>query len=242
MIRKSTNDLTIRPKMSSSVVMSITVVGLFVFFACLYFAYNQGVKSGHSRFDSDQASLTQLREELAGLKVDADKAQENLIFAQRQQQIQSEAYKQMSQAYANSEQKNAVLGSRLDFYRSIISPEDGQSGPAIQGVRHEFVDGQLSFDVTLVQAINHSTQIRGNLVVTLFENDVATGRWPESSPRSVSYQYFQQISGTIGKNTLSNDAKLKVVFEVQGGEILERWYTIAPSDTTTTSATSSNES
>lgn len=230
MLRRSTNDLSIRPKMSSSAVMSLIVGALFVFFASLYFAYNQGVKNGHARFENDQASLTQLNEELARLKLDLSKADESLIFAQRQKQIQEEAYKQINKAYANSEQKNAVLGSRLDFYRSIISPEDGQTGPAIQALTHVFDAGNLSFDITLVQAIKHKHQVRGNLVVTLYENDAATGRWPANSPRSVNYQYFQQVSGVISKTALTDDAKIKVELELQDGKKLERWFKLAPSN------------
>lgn len=209
--------------------MVLTVGGLFAFFTCLYFAYDQGVKSGHDGYADDQNALAQLRSELAELKLGADKSQEALILAQRQQQIQEEAYKQMSLAYANSEQKNAVLGSRLDFYRSIISPEDGETGPSIQALEHDFSPGQLSFNITLVQAIRHKEQVRGNLVVTLFENEEAIGRWPTNSPRSVSYQYFQQVSGTIDRTSLADNAKLKVELELQGGEKLERWFQVGAS-------------
>ncbi len=232
MIRKSTNDLSIRPKMSTTVLMSLVVGGFFLIFAGLYFAFNQGVANGHSRLAVDQVKIDQLNGELAQAKTDLEKAREGLIFAQRQQQIQEEAYKQINKAYANSEQKNAVLGSRLDFYRSIISPEDGQSGPAIQGSEHVYAEGQLSFDITLVQAIKHKHQVRGNLVVTLYENDQPTGRWPSSSPRSVSYQYFQQVSGKINKTTLTDNAKIKVELVLQDGEKLERWFNVAASKAT----------
>ncbi len=227
MIRRPTNDLSIKPKMSSNIIMVSVVLGLLVLFCGLYFTYNQGVEKGHSRFESDQQIIDQLNAELAQIKLDLTKAQESLTFAQRQQQIQEEAYKQITKAYANSEQKNAVLGSRLDFYRSIISPESGQRGPAIQDVKFNFSQGELNFDVTLVQAIKHSHQVRGNLIVTLYENDSATGRWPANSPRSVSYQYFQQVSGSIPKGDLTENAKLKVEFEVQEGETLVQWVNVA---------------
>lgn len=207
--------------------MAIFVVVALFFFICMYFAYNQGVKQGHSRFESDQAQLEQLNADLAQIKLDFSKAQESLIFTQRQQQIQEEAYKQITKAYSNSEEKNAVLGSRLDFYRSIISPEDGQSGPAIQDLAHDFQAGELSFDITLVQAIKHKHQVRGSLTVTLYENDTATGRWPENTSRSVSYQYFHKVSGAISKSTLTDNAKLKVDLELQEGETLTRWFNVA---------------
>jgi len=227
MIRNATNDLTIKPKMSTSVLMGLIVGGLFVFFASLYMAYSQGVETGHEQFERDQGQLSTLRDRLSSVELDLDKAQEALIFAQRQKQIQEEAYKQLNLAYGNSEQKNAVLGARLDFYRSIISPEDGQSGPAIQSVTHSYESGQLGFDITLVQAISHKKQVRGNVKVSLYENDLVTERWPNSSSRSVSYQYFQQVSGVINKENLAENAKLKVELKLQGGETLEKWVNIS---------------
>jgi hypothetical protein len=226
MIRKSTNALTIKPKMSRNTLMISTIIGVFSVLALVYFVYGQGMRSGHDRFEQDQAMIVQLSDNIASLRTELSVSQEGLIFSKRQQQIQEEAYKQMNKAYANSEQKNSVLGSRLDFYRSIISPEDGQSGPAIQELNHAYDQGKLSFDITLVQAIKHKHQVRGNLKVTLFENDVATAEWPRSSDRSVSYQYFAQISGSIEKTVIAENAKVKVELHLQDGAILERWFNV----------------
>lgn len=226
MIRNQTNQLTIRPKMSSSVVMAIVVSTLLGFFVVAYFSYSFGVKEGYSELENDKLLTTQLSQSAGELRTDLEKTQKELIFAQRQQQIQEEAYKQLSKAYSNSEEKNSVLGSRLDFYRSIISPEDGQTGPAIQSFEHLYSEGQLSFDVTLVQAIKHKHQVRGTLRVTLYENDKAIAQWPLSSVRSISYQYFQQVSGSIESKKPSNGAKIKVELNLQDGDKLERWFVI----------------
>lgn len=225
MIRKPTNDLTIRPKVARSVVMTVTVVSLFLFFVAMYLAYQQGVKAGHAQYSEDQHLIGQMRDNLQEMKTRATAAEENLVFAQRQLQIQEEAYRQITKAYANSEQKNSVLGSRLDFYRSIISPEDGKSGPAIQNLTYSFADQRLSFDVTLVQAIKHKHQVRGNLKITLYESDKAVAQWPVASHRSISYQYFQQVSGSIEHpGELTDQAKLKVELDLQDGEPLVRWF------------------
>lgn len=226
MIRKSTNDLSIKPKMSRNSFMALLLGGVFVLFAVIYFVHGHGVRSGHDRFEQDQATIAQLNRTIEGLRTELSVSQEGLIFSKRQQQIQEEAYKQMSKAYSNSEQKNSVLGSRLDFYRSIISPEDGQSGPAIQELKHAYNQGKLSFDITLVQAIKHKHQVRGNLKVILYENDVVTAQWPLSSERSVSYQYFKQISGSIDKQVIAENAKVKVELNLQDGSTLERWFNV----------------
>ena len=207
--------------------MAILVGGAFAIIVALYLAYSRGVEIGHARLDEDAQSISRLNETIAELKEQITVAKQGLTFSQRQQQIQEEAYNQMSKAYSNSEQKNRVLGSRLDFYRSIISPEDGQSGPSIQDLEPSYNDDVLSFDVTLVQAIKHKHQVQGSLKIVLFENDIATGQWPSSSTRSVNFQYFEQISGSIERPNLSQDAKLHVELTVQGGDTLERWFELA---------------
>jgi len=206
--------------------MALVIGALFVFIASCYFAYGQGIRSGHAKYEDDQALIGQLDSSIGQLKSELADAREKLIFSQRQQQIQEEAYKQINKAYANSEQKNSVLGSRLDFYRSIISPEDGRSGPAIQDLIYDYSDGALSFDITLVQAIKHKHQVRGNLKVTLYDGDNALAQWPVSSSRSVNYQYFQQVSGSVEKSQLAGTEKIKVELELQGGERLERWFSL----------------
>ena len=226
MIRNQTNELTIRPKMSSSVVMATIVGGLLALIVVAYLSYSAGKDKGYGELGSDRLLVQELNKTVDSLRADLSKTKETLTFAQRQQQIQEEAYKQLSKAYSNSEEKNSVLGSRLDFYRSIISPEDGQTGPGIQSVDSVYQDGVLNFDITLVQAIKHKHQVRGSLRAILYQNEEATVQWPLSNSRSVNYQYFQQISGSFEVPKLSDDAKVKVELTLQGGDKIEEWFPV----------------
>ena len=240
MIRNSTNDLSIRPKMSRKARMAIILGSILAVVASLYFAYYSGIKSGNKMLDRDATMIDKLQGTITGLKDDLSKAEEDKIFAQRQKQIQEEAYKQISKAYSNSEQKNRILGSRLDFYRSIISPENEQSGPAIQSLEHRFEEGTLSFDVTLVQAIKHKTEVRGRLRVVLYDNDAIVGQWPLSSSRSINYQYFERISGSIDVSDLAESAKIKVELDLSGDEKLERWFPISTAESNAVSSVEVN--
>lgn len=227
MIRNQVNELTIRPKMSSSMVMGVVVAILLALIVVAYFSYAAGKDQGYGDLGSDKVLITELNETVGELRTDLAETQQALTFAQRQQQIQEEAYKQLSKAYSNSEEKNSVLGSRLDFYRSIISPEDGQTGPAIQTVDSVYQDGVLSFDITLVQAIKHKNQIRGTLRASLYQNDELMVQWPLSSARSINYQYFQQVSGSFESAVLSKDAKVKVELTLQSGDKIEGWFPVS---------------
>lgn len=227
MIRKSTNELSIKPKMSSKSRMALLGGGLLAVLGALAAAYHIGVNQGHQRIDQDQALIGQLNSTVTDLRNKLAAAEQNLIIAQRHQQIQEEAYNQINSAYAGAEEKNRYLGSRLDFYRSIISPENGQSGPSIQAVSAKTSADKLDFDITLVQAIKHKHQVMGSLKVILMEGEQVIGEWPQNSTRSVNFQYFQQISGAIETAKLPESAKLQVSLKLKDGDVLQSDYLVA---------------
>ena len=228
MIRRSTNELSIKPKMARSTKIKLCVVAAALLAAALYGAYWYGIYSSDSGFKADKLSLESLRAEIVNLELKLKKAEDDLIFAERQKQIQEEAFKQISAAYANSERKNRELVSNLDFYRSIISPENNQSGAAIQKLEHSLTEGQVSFDVTLVQAIKHKSQIRGQLRVQAYLEDELVGQWPSASGRSVSYQYFTRVSGAIDSDKILPESeekmRLLVTLDRADGDPLTRWF------------------
>lgn len=231
MIRRSTNELSIRPKMARRTKLQIIFASFFGLAAALYGSYWFGLYSANAQYGSDRAQTQVLRKEIAALNEQLRSAQDDLIYAERQKQIQEEAYKQISLAYANSEQKNQVLGSTLDFYRSIISPEDNQTGPAIHALEHTIQAGRIGFNVTLVQAIKHKLQIRGQLRVQAYLDEDLIGQWPGAIGRSVSYQYFTRISGAIDAQKISpeNESRIRltVTLERPNGESLSRTFALS---------------
>ncbi len=227
MLRKSTNQISIKPKLSPEIRLAIVIAASIVLAVSLYFTYNAGINAGNQQLSEDQEMIDRLNESILTLKSDIESSQDELIVAQRHQQIQEEAYKQISAAYAGSEKKNRYLGSRLDFYRSIISPEDGQSGPSIQSAEATQDGDDIAFEVVLVQAIKHKHQIRGSLLVELHDGQKLLGKWPNTSPRSINFQYFQQVSGVIEATHLSDNARMRVELQLQGGEKIERWFNLS---------------
>ncbi len=105
MIRRSTNELSIKPKMARTTQVQLYLVGLVLIASALYGAFWYGGYSSDSGFKADKLSLESLREEISDLEQKLKTAEDDLIFAERQKQIQEEAYKQISAAYANSERK-----------------------------------------------------------------------------------------------------------------------------------------
>jgi len=211
--------------MRVKVVALVSAIGLVA--VTMLLAFNAGVRSGNAQIDQDRSMMEQLNTTIVKLRSELDAARGDTVIAQRHKQIQEEAYKQISAAYAGSEQKNRYLGSRLDFYRSIISPEDGQTGPAIQALEVRQTGSGISFDVTLVQAIKHKHQVRGRLSLSLFVGDKQIGKWPESGVRTINFQYFQNISGVIEAVQLVKNARMRVELVVQDGDPLEKWFNLA---------------
>ena len=113
MIRNQSNELTVRPKRSSSTIMVLVVLGLLLIAVVAYFSYFEGFKKGYKDFEGDKVLLQQLSKSVNESKEELSTNQQDLVFAQRQHQIQEEAYKQLSKAYANSEEKNSVLRSHI---------------------------------------------------------------------------------------------------------------------------------
>lgn len=234
MIRNSTNQISIKPKTSKATKVVLFILGILALISIIYFSYYLGKRSGNNQFGQDASLIKQLNSTIATQQEQIEQSQQQLIFAERQKQIQEEAYKQMSNAYASSEQKNRYLGSRLDFYRSIISPEGGQSGPAIQALDHRIEASQsgssIGFDVTLVQAIKHKVNVTGNLVVELYAGDQQLQKWPENGARSINYQYFQQISGVFESVESLEGASIKVTLSLQDGTVLEKTFAVNVED------------
>ncbi|MFT4630521.1 MAG: hypothetical protein ACI9WC_001991 [Arenicella sp.] len=226
MIRRRTNDLSIKPKISSSRRAAIIASALALVCVVVYLSYQQGIRSGNTQYADDRELITQLNESLNEFRDKLASSEQNLVVAQRHKQIQEEAYKQISDGYASAEEKNRYLGSRLDFYRSIISPEDGQAGPVIQSLKVEADESNIKFDVTLVQAIKHKHQVRGNLRVELYSGEELVAQWPDPRPRSINFQYFEQITGVLEGVKLSDNARIRVEFELQDGQSIERWFDV----------------
>lgn len=227
MLRSPTNQLSIKPKMSTRTRVGLSLLILVLLVSVMALSFQFGMKVGNDRIEQDSATITRLETDLASLQDQLDRSQQDLIIAQRNQQIQEEAYEQMNQAYASSERKNSYLGSRLDFYRSIISPEDGEAGPAIQAFQASRNASGIGFKVTLVQAIEHNQQVMGNLQVSLIEGEQQIAVWPKSGPRSINYQYFEQISGVLEVAEFNQDARISVQFSLQNGEQLQREFNLS---------------
>jgi len=205
------------------------MIKLSLFACALLGLFCLGVLFGHNRVIQDYQQIGRLNESNIKLLRESNAAKEQSIFSQRQLQIQEEAYKHLNISYAGLEQKNSYLESRLNFYRSIISPVNGQSGPNIQSLNYRQDGSDVVFDLILVQAIKHETQVSGNLRLKLYQAGQLMAEWPASDTKVINFQYFEQISGVFeGVEIINDDTKIRVEFILLEGEPILEWFPEAP--------------
>lgn len=227
MLRRSTNELLIKPRVSKKHRTAIMISTLVIVLGLLFAAFQYGRYSGNAQLDKDAEQIVSLKQQIEKLGGQNSTNENKLMFAQRQQQIQEEAYKQMSEAYASAEKKNRYLTSRVDFYRSIISPRNNEKGPRIQDLNHSISEDQISFDITLVQSIKHKHQVRGTVRAFLIDaNNQVFASWPETNAKAVNFQYFQHTSGVFRVPEVLEGHKIKVELTVEGDNIIERLFDI----------------
>lgn len=244
MIRRKTSELLIRPRMSARQRLAMTTIVVIVIVAVLYAVYQFGAQSVQADFVSNRARIAELEKQVAGLNKVNGELQTDLALVERQSQIQVQAYKEVSDAYADVVEKNEFLNRRLDFYRSIISPEDGKAGIKIHDFKIKYAeDGtSLLFDLTLVQSIKHNTNVRAEVVVGLYRNgdkQQPIAVWPEQDGKSVNFKYYEKISDELIVPDFQNESAEELSFKVdvnirggKGGDV-EKWYPLPSVETKT---------
>ncbi len=215
MLRRATNDLSIKPKWSTDKKITVTLLVLVSLVLLSFGSYWLGYTRS-SEYDEEQRNTIKvLSADLKKTNVANRKLTQELATAQRQVQVEQEAYKEINKAYKKVEQKNEVLSRRVNFYRSIVSPEDGTSGVKIHDIRSKRLEGgQVEFELTLIQSINHEKQAKVNVVVELYESKQAKkslSRWPDSNSKVLQFRSSDVVKGALKMPEQKPGMVLKII-------------------------------
>ena len=141
------------------------------------------------------AKNSQLEQESKTLK-------ERITQLERKLQIDQVAYEKLTSTLNNSSEYISELRADLDFYQSIISPEDNQPGVKVHDLKiNESPEGEeYNYKLTLVQALNHESLVRGevNMALSAIRKDVpVTIEFAELGvpPGKLKFRYFQILTG-----------------------------------------------
>lgn len=151
-----------------------------------------GVDSG------DQDELIALREEVARLREERDKAQSavntsgSLITAERSAQEKLASQVRMLEA------QNRALREDLGFFEKLM-PAGGTESLAIRGMQAEVLGGQLRWQVLVIQPAKNAPEFRGRLHLTVagtLDGKPWTMDLPDS-PHDLRFRQYRRLEGMV---------------------------------------------
>jgi hypothetical protein len=213
--------------------LALVVAVLVIMAVMLYAAYYYGKIGSELSLARSQQTVGELSQEVESLRQRFADIQGSLARAERQLQIDKTVYAELGAELKSSNQQLVSLRDELRFYRSIISPEDGEAGARFQ----EFVVAGtdeprvFAYRLVMIQALQHSRDVEGALTL---EINGRRGGNPESlrlppagsDDIKVKFKYFQTLEGTFELPDGFVPGAVKVVLTPgqKKSTTVERWY------------------
>ncbi len=173
-----------------------------------YLAYELGrMQAGYSIVDVNQerdgyeAQIADLEAQIVSLK-------EEIALQQTHRDIDSAAYKDVEASLAELQQKIQEQRDAIEFYRGIMSPEDGGRGLRVQDVRLSKGkdDREYKVRLVLVQVMQHDRAVKGDVGFSLegaLNGEPASYSLDQLVPADedsswpFSFRYFQAFDRTL---------------------------------------------
>lgn len=218
-------------------------VTLFVLWA-LWMVFDLGRKAaGHDSEESNRR-ITLLELQLNQSREENRQLRERAAFLEQGKNIDRQAHAQVEKALAEAQSEVAELKQQLNFYQSIVSPEDAAEGVQIQSFALEPGAGAntLRFKLILIQGPARAKRVQGSVTFSIDGEteggDTALGlselTGEKLSRLSYDFKYYQNFQGEIA---LPADFKPESVIvkimpkgKVRGAlEKTYEWRSVAPS-------------
>jgi len=162
--------------------------------------YELGQRAGgHSVFRSDQRRQ-ELRTEVARLAAENQQLKDELARVRTTLEVDRETQARITDSLASSEARVAELNEELEFYRRIVSPQEGRAGLRVQAF--EVTRGDMAnayrLKLLLVQSPQRSGRAQGQLDLSLRgtldgEEASLTLEQVAAEPRAFEFLYFQDV-------------------------------------------------
>jgi hypothetical protein len=198
--------------------------------SAIYGSYFYGYQKGISDIEGASLLIEDLRDNVKLLKAEGKAFNSELTRSNSESDVQKAAYKELEKAYEQLDKKNEFLNRRVNFYRSILSPEDGISGVRVHTVK--LLEGananEVDFELTLIQSVQHEKEAKVAVEVQLFANRRSSepiSSW-QSSQKDYSFRYSEIVKGSIklGENALEGVIKFTVVPEGDIEKQIVEWH------------------
>ena len=146
------------------------------------------------------------------------------------QNVQQAAYVELEKNYELVDQRNEFLNRRVNFYRSILSPDDGISGVRIHNVNLIEEQKIIFFEITLIQSINHERDATAKVYVELYE--AKEGRKPlaswQADNQNFKFKFFETVEGSVVSDKNIDNMFLKIIVLPNGDSTkqLVEWHEV----------------
>jgi hypothetical protein len=121
---------------------------------------------------------------------------------QGQLQVDQTAYTSLTQQLSESAVYINELRENVDFYQSIISPQDNTAGVKVHRLRLDQSKEKSSYkyNLTIVQSLKHENSVKGNAELSVEGEQAGQSRQINMSdigdvPAKLSFRYFQNLQG-----------------------------------------------
>jgi hypothetical protein len=190
----------------SSWALRAAVIAALVLGAYLIFELGR-IRGGYSIIDATQQAQD-FRQQIAALQREIVGLREETALQQTHRDIEREAYNQVEASLIELQQKIQEQRDAIEFYRGIMSPEDGGRGLRVQGVKLSRGAEEREYVVrlVLVQVMQHDRTVKGDvdLVLEGDENGVAKSYTlkelvpaDEDSSWPFQFRYFQSFDRSL---------------------------------------------
>lgn len=233
MIRNKTNTIVIKPRTSSVVIVMLVGLVIVCFVAGVAGAYYFGRWQLQGELAQTRKQFTEQVDRYQVLNEQYEQVQDSVAQMKRQLHIDDSAYTELRKEL---DQSNLLLGelrSELEFYRSIISPEDGKQGVRVQefSITPTLESEKFVYKLVLIQSLQQGKELSGTVSLTIKgeaggEPKTIEHPGPGQEKMQVKFKYFQSLTGTLDLPKTFKPLQVKV--DLAGSKkkplIEERWY------------------
>lgn len=171
-----------------------------------WLAYEHGRNvAGFDRMEAT-AVMDELHRQILELEQENDEIQQHNAMLERNSQIDEDAGKYLEDTFSETQSDIQELKKELEFYKSIVSPEQSKRSLVIQAIQViELEDGRFRYKLTISQKGRNDKLVRGSLSIAVIghkQEQPVTLKLSEISDEKkqrlkFGFKYFQNFEGTM---------------------------------------------
>jgi hypothetical protein len=203
-------ELVVKARRPALARVALILLGSLACLALAAVAFEGGRRFGQEEWRNGTAALSQLQREAKVLAADNDILRRQVAALRTARVVDEEAHNEVRRMLVDLEDEVQQQQEELDFYRTIVSPEDGMAGLRIQDFRivRAAEKRRYRMELVLVQAAKHDKAVSGVVSfalegasagqpVRLAAGELVAETEDGSAPLDFSFRYFKDLEQDI---------------------------------------------